>query len=341
MLYIRVDANETIATGHLMRCLSIADAAKDLGEDTTFIMADESADMLVKSKGYHSVILHTQWDDMDGETDKMLDIIRKNGISRLLIDSYQVTEKYLTSLSEETKVTYIDDLDKFIYPADTLICYAAYYDKFNYASKYSDTKLLLGTKYAPLRREFCGLKKKLIHDRIERILVLSGGTDRMNVLQQILDAVVSFENIHIDAICGIYNPNFDMLCKRYEAFHNISLHRSTDNIISYMQSADVTISAGGTTLYELCACGTPTISYIIADNQTDNASWFAGNGVIELAGDARKDDIGKILISTLPKYRESTYRESISLRMQQMVDGKGAKRIVKHLINDKGLTAQE
>ena len=202
MLYIRVDANETIATGHVMRCLSIADAAKDLGEDTTFIMADGRADMLVKSKGYHSVILHTQWDDMDGETDKMLDIIRKNGISRLLIDSYQVTEKYLTSLSEETKVTYIDDLDKFIYPADTLICYAAYYDKFNYASKYSDTKLLLGTKYAPLRREFCGLKKKLIHDRIERILVLSGGTDRMNVLQQILDAVVSFENIHIDAICG-------------------------------------------------------------------------------------------------------------------------------------------
>ena len=63
--------------------------------------------------------------------------------------------------------------------------------------------------------------------------------------------------------------------------------------------------------------------------------------MIELAGDARKDDIGKILISTLPKYRESTYRESISLRMQQMVDGKGAKRIVKHLINDKRLTAQE
>ncbi len=332
MLYIRVDANETIATGHMMRCLSIADAAKDFGEDTTFIMADERADMLVKSKGYHSVILHTQWDDMDGEIEKMLDIIRKNSISHLLIDSYQVTEKYLMSLSEETKVTYIDDLDKFIYPVDTLICYAAYYDKFNYASKYSDTKLLLGTKYVPLRREFCGLKKKLIHDRIERILVLSGGTDRMNVLQQILDAAVSFENIHIDAICGIYNPNFDMLCKRYDSCENISLHRSTDNIISYMQSADVAISAGGTTLYELCACGTPTISYIIADNQIDNASWFAENGVIALAGDARKDDIDTNLNEILEKYRDSAYRRMLSEKMQQIVDGHGAERIASFLL---------
>ena len=332
MLYIRVDANEIIATGHLMRCLSIADAAKDLGEDTTFIMADESADMIVKSKGYHSVILHTRWDDMDGETEKILEIIHKNGISSLLFDRYQVTEKYMTSLSEETKVTYIDDLDKFIYPVDTLICYAAYYDKFNYASKYSDTELLLGTKYAPLRREFCGLKKKLIRDRIERILVLSGGTDRMNVLQQILDAIVSFENIHIDAICGIYNPNFDMLCKRYDSYKNISLHRSTDNIISYMQSADVAISAGGTTLYELCACGTPTISYIIADNQIDNASWFAENGVITFAGDARKDEIGTNLIGILEKYRDSVYRRMISEKMQQMVDGHGAERIASFLI---------
>ena len=332
MLYIRVDANEIIATGHLMRCLSIADAAKELGEDTTFIMADESADMIVKSKGYHSVILHTRWDDMDGETEKILEIIHKNGISSLLFDRYQVTEKYMTSLSEETKVTYIDDLDKFIYPVDTLICYAAYYDKFNYASKYSDTELLLGTKYAPLRREFCGLKKKLIRDRIERILVLSGGTDRMNVLQQILDAIVSFENIHIDTICGIYNPNFDMLCKRYDSYKNISLHRSTDNIISYMQSADVAISAGGTTLYELCACGTPTISYIIADNQIDNASWFAENGVITFAGDARKDEIGTNLIGILEKYRDSVYRRMISEKMQQMVDGHGAERIASFLI---------
>lgn len=332
MLYIRVDANETIATGHVMRCLSIADAAKKLGKDTTFIMADDSAEQLVKSKGYKTIILHTPWNDMDKETGKLLEIIQKNGISRLLIDSYQVTENYLKALSEATKVTYIDDLDKFIYPVDSLICYAAYAEKFEYDKKYTNTKLYLGTKYAPLRQEFCSLGKKVIRDKIEKILILSGGTDKLNVLQSILDKLSAVNGIQIDAICGIYNPNFDILCARYKEFENIVLHRSTDKIIDYMRSADVAISAGGTTLYELCACGTPTISYIIADNQVDNATWFAEHDVIELAGDARKDDIGSNLSGILERYKDREYRKMLSEKMQEMVDGYGAERIAKLLI---------
>lgn len=331
MLYIRVDANEIIATGHVMRCLSIADAAKTLGEDTTFIMADKSIEQLVKSKGYKTIILHTLWNDMNQETEKILDIIEKNSISRLLIDSYQVTERYLKALSGATKVTYIDDLARFIYPVDALVCYAAYAEKIDYSSKYIDTKLFLGTKYAPLRQEFCGLEKKIIHNKISKILVLSGGTDKMNVLQRILDKVSAIENIQIDAICGIYNPNYDRLCARYKEFKNITLHRSTDRIIDYMRSADVAISAGGATLYELCACGTPTISYIIADNQIGNVTWFAKNDVIAFAGDARIDDIGSNLDGILEKYEEGAYRRMLSEKMQQLVDGYGARRIAEIL----------
>lgn len=327
MLYIRVDANETIATGHVMRCLSIADAARELGEDTTFIMADKSAEKIVNAKGYNTVILDSAWNDMDSEAEKLITLIQKDKISRLLIDSYQVTEKYLKALSEVTKVAYIDDLDKFVYPVNTLICYAAYAEKFNYASRYHDTTLLLGTKYAPLRKEFCGLGKKNIHNNIKNILVLSGGTDSMNVLQQILDKLAKLNGLTIDAMCGIYNPNFDGLCKRYAQYDNIVLHRSTNNIIDYMRTADVAISAAGTTLYELCACGTPTISYIIADNQIDNATWFAKNDVISLAGDARKDDIGNNVVSVLEKYCDIEYRKNISAHAQHLFDGFGAHRI--------------
>ena len=66
MVYIRVDMNEQIATGHMMRCLSIADALRDLGEQVTFILADEQAINLLKQRGYDAIVLHTQWNDMDG-----------------------------------------------------------------------------------------------------------------------------------------------------------------------------------------------------------------------------------------------------------------------------------
>ncbi len=332
MLYIRADANETVATGHVMRCLSIADAAKALGEDTTFILADDSFGHIIENKGYKTVVLHTPWDDMDREIEKIVAIIRQNKISKLLVDSYQVTEKYLKALSKETKIIYIDDVDSFIYPVDTLICYAAYADKFGYASKYHNTELLLGTKYVPLRQEFCRLENKKIRNKINRVLVLSGGTDKMNVLQQILDETADIDDMQTDAICGVYNPNFDALCRRYNSYKNISLHRSSDNIIDYMKSADAAISAGGTTLYELCACGVPTISYIIADNQRDNAECFDKMGLIPFAGDARVTQVGSTVRKALLDFSDADIRRDISKRMRAVVDGLGASRIARHLI---------
>ena len=333
MLYIRVDANEIIATGHLMRCLSIADAARKLGEDTTFILADDGAKPLVECKGYKTIILQTPWDDMDQEIGKVLAVIRANKITRLLVDTYQVTEKYLRALSSETKVTYIDDLDKFVYPVDTLICYAAYAGKFDYPSKYPDTKLLLGTKYAPLRQEFRRLPAKEIRPSIERILLITGGTDHMNILQRILDELKGWGHITIDAICGIYNQNFSALKERYASNRNIRLHRSTDDIVSYMQGADIAISAGGTTLYELCACGTPAVSFAIADNQLDNVKSFSEKDLIKYAGDARVEDVERNMRDIIPLLSDPNYRKDISEQMQAFVDGEGAARIVEHLIS--------
>ena len=52
MLYIRADMNNRVATGHMMRCLSIADAASSLGEEVTFLLADNQALGLIKERGY-------------------------------------------------------------------------------------------------------------------------------------------------------------------------------------------------------------------------------------------------------------------------------------------------
>ena len=86
-LYIRVDMNQTIATGHVMRCLSIAEAAKDEGADVIFILADTQAEELIQSKGIRTIVLNSTWNDFEKEIPDLLDLIARENIRTLLVDS--------------------------------------------------------------------------------------------------------------------------------------------------------------------------------------------------------------------------------------------------------------
>lgn len=333
MVYIRVDMNEQIATGHMMRCLSIADALRDLGEQVTFILADEQAINLLKQRGYDAIVLHTQWNDMDGELQGLSQMIQNEQIEKLLIDSYLVTPQYLAKLSESVKTVYIDDMNLFDYPVGAIICYANYWKKFNYPIEQVEKHYYVGTKYVPLKSVFWNCGKKVITEQPEKLLVLTGGSDPYHVSELILNCIDLYKFRNIDVICGMYNTDYRRLVKHYKKYVNIRFHQAVNNIEAYMQNADIAISAGGTTLYELCACGTPTISYSFADNQWYNVRQFEEDGVIDYAGDARVDDIVGNIMFYLEKYRaDFQLRKSRSERMQKMVDGKGATRIAKILI---------
>jgi spore coat polysaccharide biosynthesis predicted glycosyltransferase SpsG len=98
-----------------------------------------------------------------------------------------------------------------------------------------------------------------------------------------------------------------------------------------MKEADVAVSAGGSTLYELCAVGTPTITYAIADNQLDNVKQFKNDGLMPYAGDVRHDDFVSNILKYMEAMVQTDYRMEISAKMQMLVDGNGAERIVKEL----------
>lgn len=339
MLYIRTDMNDTIATGHVMRCLAVADAAAELGEETTFILSDENAVHLVQDSGHHAVVLHTQWDHLETEYDALSRIICERKVKAMLVDSYMVTPQYLQMLSRQVRVAYMDDLNAFFYPVHTLVCYANYYRKFHYQTRYEGTHLLLGTRYAPLRKQFQGIQKKTIRPHVENILILSGGTDRFGILEGMLDKSMLDKKIslaqyrNIDVICGRYYTGYEQLKEKYAGDMRVHFHKSVKNIEHYMMQADLAVSAGGTSLYELCACGTPTISYSFADNQLDNVRQFQDDGLMDYAGDVRYADIYKKAAELLEIYAGSPrLREERSIRMQKLVDGKGAGRIAAALI---------
>lgn len=339
MLYIRVDMNDSIATGHMMRCLAIADAARNLGEETMFVLADAQAAGLLSSRGYRFIVLGTPWDDMEAELPELILVIRKNKIPGLLVDSYQVTKNYLRELQNETQVCYIDDLYAFPYPVDTMICYEIYCDTFDYWKHYTQEQLYLGTDYAPLKAAFCGCSEKNIHRKAECLLLLFGGAVPYDFLEQLLKKMErdAYREIHV--VCARSDTKYEMLCETYKMEKNVRIHPFVTNLDILMKRADLAVSAGGVTIYELCACGTPTISYAMADNQLGTVRKFAEDGVIAYAGDIRKDPVADRVCSLLRRYRcDQQLRRERSRKMQKLVDGKGAQRIAKILMGRKGKT---
>jgi len=340
MIAIRADANKEIATGHVMRCMSIADRLCDLGQKPIFITADNSATGLITSKGYASICLNTVWNDMDSETDKILRIIKENKINTLLVDSYYVTKEYLKSLSDITKVFYIDDLDMFEYPVDTVINYSIYADKFDYENRYKklgmDTKFLLGCQYAPLRKEFENVSYE-VKKTVKNILITTGGTDNYNIAGKLSEMLVRqnwIKDIKIHIVEGAYNVNHEFLEKLSIEHSNIIIHRNVQNMAGLMVKCDIAISAGGSTLYELCACGVPTISISFADNQLKNVKRFDKEGLIIYAGDVR-DDMEEIL-NTVQRYVkvmvcELSARQGYSKKMKLSAAINGAKRIAEKI----------
>ena len=330
MIYIRADMNGTVATGHVMRCMAIADAAKTMGEETTFILADSQAEELLEARGFQYMILDTPWNAMEQELPVLEKRIKDHQIKSILIDSYQVTERYLAQLSALTKTIYIDDTDAFTYPVNALICYAIYCQKFHYPERYPDTKLLLGPKYTPLRGVFSCQPPKTLQKQAKNLLLMSGGSDPFGFLPKLLVVLGEEGFERIDVICGMYSAQFQILQEKYASCPQIRLHQAVRDIECYMAYADLAISAGGTTLYELCAMGTPAISYSMADNQLDNVTMFQAQNRIDYAGDIRKDADGVIrnILHYISVFREQPgLREQRSRSMQKFVDGKGAFRI--------------
>lgn len=336
MFYIRVDANEIIATGHVMRCLAIADAMQAQKEKVIFITADEKGEELITKRGYEVLCLHSKWDALEEELDVLIETIKKHSISRLLIDSYQVTHKYLETLEAHTQVIYLDDLDAFAYPCSRVINYAVYAKECSYG-KSASGKHLLGCSYMPLRPAFCGLPEKTITKTAKHLLLLSGGADRFHFTKRFLEAFLAWEMSEcfvLTIICGAFHEDYELLGEMAAKKEHILLKSNVSNIEYYMQQADVAVSAGGTTLYELCACGTPAISYLLADNQQKNVESFAELGLIPYCGDVRKDEVAENVLRQILLWAENeSEREKVSKEMQRLVDGKGAARLAETILS--------
>ncbi len=353
MIIFRADGNSDIGSGHIMRCLSIAEAGKILGEHCLFVTADEGVYPTIHEHGHENSIFHTDYRNLSSELEQMRELINTVYPSVLFVDSYYVTEFYLNTLWEYCReigciLVYIDDVCSFAYPCDILINYniygpdrKEYYKELYRASGYPEPRFLLGTGYAPLRAEFQGLSERVVKRKAENILISTGGSDPEHISKSIAELIVGpkerFDQFYFHFIIGGLNDDRAEIEKIVNSDTHIFLHTNVKNMSSLMQQADVAVSAAGSTLYELCATQTPTVTYVLADNQALGAEGFCTRNIMHSIGDVRRIGVPelseKLITSAVDLAQDFDERTRISKIQRSIIDGNGAKRLIMEVMS--------
>lgn len=290
-IVIRVDSSGQIGSGHLMRCLTLAERMKKkYGANVHFICRDLPGNIawLVEEQGdsLHMLPLvaveknltgYASWLTVKQERDaeETIDTIKQFGKADLLVvDSYaidSVWESMLRPYADEIFV--IDDLANRRHDCDILLDQNFYLDR---ESRYHDLvpkycRLLLGPAYALLRREFYEARKTL-HRRdgnLHRILIFYGGSDLTNETSKAIKAIreLNLANVEVDVIvgeCHGYREKIRDICESVSCLH---FYCQVNNMAEFMAKADLCLGAGGTTTWERCYLGLPTIVTAVAENQ--------------------------------------------------------------------------
>lgn len=341
MIAIRTDANREIAMGHVMRCLAIAKQLYAIGEKIIFFTSGNYARDLIEKNGFECYVLKYEYDNKEAELSDFIHILKCKNIEMVLIDSYEVTEIYMKSLKEKFKIVYIDDLNMFKYHADLIINYAyntkkSLYARWNYDS---NMDFLLGSKYIPLRSEFANIPVQC-REKVNSIFITTGGADKYNMLLEILHMLLNpcWSQFNKIVIAGKFYDHIIDLKNVEKQEKSVKVYYDVSNIVKIMKKCDIAISAGGTTIAELCACGIPTIAFAVAENQIYGLEAYAKDGIVRYAGDARKDKSG--IINNIELYlKDFIYnkknREQQGRAAHNIIDGNGAMRIARKIMSVK------
>lgn len=338
-IWIRADANEQIASGHLARTLSIACELRTMGAEVRFVLADDKSrewflaltKKAAEEKNWRVCVLGIPYGMPERELPLLATLAKEERPDWILVDSYAVSPDWFSKLrkalwdDEKTCspcLAFIDDERAFDPDVDLVINYDP--DSENLERFYHTASVrLLGPQYAPLREQFAD-RRLLIRPAVRKILISTGGTDPFGMAEKLFSILSGL----LPAL------NFAFLAPG---------HPRVEKVADLLTDCDLAVSAAGTTLYELCACGVPTLAFSMADNQTLFARQMAEEGAVTYLGDVRDGAVREELAGKVTDWvlaRSSgddpesglRLREQEALRMHALTDGLGSRRIAKALL---------
>jgi len=338
-IIIRADADAAIGAGHLMRCLALGQFLNTQNYDVIFITACSSKDLLqrLRDEGFQVVTLaHPYPDPIDWRrTSKVLESLPDTWV---MLDGYHFDAAYQRQIKAHGhRLLVIDDmahLDR--YCCDIVLNQNIHAEKLHYSSE-ANTRFLLGSRYILLRKEFLNWIdfKREVPKTAGKILITLGGADLDNQTLQFIRAMpdLALKKFAVAVVVGPANPHAQIL--ESEAKHSnfpIQLIHNARNMPELMAWADMAISAGGSTCWELLFMGVPTLVTVTAENQQANAEGLKEAGAAVILGQHYNLSATKINRAVKKLATAADTRIQMSQRGQNLVDGRGVERVLREVM---------
>jgi UDP-2,4-diacetamido-2,4,6-trideoxy-beta-L-altropyranose hydrolase len=362
-IVFRVDASLEIGTGHVMRCLTLADEFKERGSQCYFICRPHKGNLLelIEQRGHRALTLpelvpdekpilsdtdHAHWLGTDWATDasQTQELLRielgSESADWLVIDHYALDVQWEQALRPKAKsIMVIDDLADRTHDCELLLDQNLGRKHEDYADLLvGETIKLIGPKYALLRPEFAllrfqSLARRISKPQLRQLLITMGGVDKENATSQILNALKACQlpaDLHIVVVMGPYAPWLEQVqALSTELPWHTEVLVGVNNMPQLMTDSDLAIGAAGSTSWERCCLGLPTIQVALAHNQVPIANVLAEAGAAWMLP---VDAIAEALPKMLTDISASDKLQTLTKICSTITEGKGASLVGEFMI---------
>ena len=354
----RTDASLQIGTGHVMRCLTLADALRKLGAQTTFICCPHAGHLLdlIQQRGHTAKALapandafndpsdptHTKWlgTDWGSDAEQTQQALGEQVVDWLVVDHYALDRRWEQTMRPHTRrIMAIDDLADRPHDCDLLLDQNLGRQAKDYGGLLSrQTQTLIGPAYALLRPEFAQWREHSLQRRaqplLKNLLITMGGVDPANATGQVLDALTRCElpaDLHITVVMGPTAPWLTQV-QSLSAAMPCPTHVlvGVNNMAQLMAESDLCIGAAGGSAWERCALGLPTLVLILAANQHSGALALQSHDAAWVAANAQQlmDKMSALLNANTQK----AALQKMSQAAAKLAAGNGASQVVELLL---------
>ncbi len=360
----RTDASLQIGIGHVMRCLTLADALQASGAQCHFICREHPGNLIaqIRQRGFTVSVLpvatatfisselvveaqsnHAAWLGVDWATDaeQTTVAIGATAVEWLIVDHYAIDvrwEKTLRPLCHKLMV--IDDLVDRPHDCDLLVDQ----NLGRYACHYSQLvpngcTVLAGPHYALLRPEFAAMRDESLRRRdtpqLKHLLITMGGVDQADATGKVLENLKDCQlpaDMRITVVMGTHAPWLDrvqLLAQHMPRLTEVKVN--VNNMAKLMTESDLAIGAAGSTSWERCCLGLPALIVVLAENQRNIAAALEQSGSVKSI-----DSVEAILRDLLPMFSVLVAADGLNQLSQKsrlITDGQGVNR-VKKILNE-------